>query len=221
MDEIEAPRFEGIMKEHDVMGIHNPKVERVSEAILGNVPRERPQMQMQQQQYPQQRQQMDPFQQQMMQQHNNPFNLPQYGNVHLPDVPLMGAGGMADQMLNDREVPEEIRAKFWNIFHKDNTLTFLDPERKQSKLLNFDIMKIDMLNSIPYYDYDFDKELEFGIMRNVFETKLDRSLGSKDPHIKNERIMLQSQFSENRQISENGDQNIIKEGFFKRLLGRR
>jgi hypothetical protein len=193
-------------------------VEKVSNAILGSERPEQPvyQEQQQQQQYP-----MEQYPQQMMAAQQNPFPMAQYGNVQLPDVPIQSQGGMAEQLLNDSEVPDEVREKFWNIFHKDNTLTFLDPERKQSKLLNFDIMKIDMLNAMPYYEYDFEKELEFGIMRNVFETKLDRSLGSKDPHVKNERIMLQSQFSENRQISENGDQNIIKEGFFKRLLGRR
>ena len=79
-----------------------------------------------------------------------------------------------------------------------------------------------MLNAMPYYDYTFDKELEFGVMRNVFETKLDRALGMKGGNVKNERIMLQSQFQENRQITEgNMNTGAIKEGFFKRLLGRR
>jgi len=78
-----------------------------------------------------------------------------------------------------------------------------------------------MLNSMPYYDYTFEKELEFGIMRNVFETKLDRALGFKGANIKNERIVLQSQFSENRQISEDGMMGRNSDGFFKKLLGRR
>jgi len=151
----------------------------------------------------------------------NPFAAEQYNNVNLPDQPLSFGGGMAEQLLNDNEVPEKTRRKFWWVFHKDNTLTFLDDKRKASKLLNFDIAKIDMLNCIPYYDYTFDKELEFGLLRNVMETKLDRALGFKGGNVKNERIMLQSQFSENRQISEQGSNGPIKEGFFKRLLGRR
>jgi len=124
-------------------------------------------------------------------------------------------------LLNDNEVPDEVRKKFWYIFHKDNVLTFLDEDRHQRKMLNFDIMKIDILNSIPYYDYTFDRELEFDVLRNVFETKLDRALGIKSNNLKNERIMLQSQFSEQRQISEGGGGGQMKEGFFKRLLGRR
>jgi len=151
---------------------------------------------------------------------SNPFVSGQYRNVQMPDVPISYGGGMADSLLNDSEVPEDIRKQFWYVFHKDNTLTFLDEPRKQSKMLNFDIMKIDFLNSIPYYDYDFDIEMEFGVLRNVFETKLDRALGVKGGNIKNERLVLQSQFSENRNINEN-DQGMVKEGFFKRLLGRR
>jgi hypothetical protein len=64
-------------------------------------------------------------------------------------------------------------------------------------------------------------EMKWGILRNVFDTKLDRALGHKGGNIKNERIMLQSQFSENRQISENDSGGQIKDGFFKRLMGRR
>lgn len=151
----------------------------------------------------------------------NPFEIDNYKNVGIPDTPVNYGSGIADSLLNDNEVPEDIRKRYWFVFHKDNTLTFLDNERKNSKLMNFDITKIDILNSIPYYDYTFEKELEFGMLRNVFETKLDRALGFKGANIKNERIVLQSQFSENRNINEMGDTNLVKEGFFKRLLGRR
>lgn len=149
----------------------------------------------------------------------NPFASSQYS--HLPDVPISYGGGIAESLLNDNEVPEDVKKNFWFLFHKDNILTFLDENRKTSKLLNFDIIKIDILNSIPYYDYTFEKELEFSVLRNVFETKLDRALGFKGADVKNERIVLQSQFQEQRQISEVGNSNNIKEGFFRRLLGRR
>lgn len=153
---------------------------------------------------------------------DDPFSAEQYQNVNLPDAPINYGGSMAESLLNDNEVPEDIRKKFWFVFHKDNVLTFLDEKRQDRKLLNFDIMKIDILNSIPYYDYTFERELEFDVLRNVFETKLDRALGVKGSNIKNERIMLQSQFQEQRQIQETGmGGGPIREGFFKRLLGRR
>jgi len=172
-------------------------------------------------------QQMIP-QGQMLAQHqggtpqSNPFTGGQYQNLMMSDVPISYGGGMVDSLLNDNEVPEEIRKKHWHIFHKDNVLTFLDEERKLSKLNNLDIMKIDILNSMPYYDYTFEKELEFNKLRNVFETKLDRALGFKGQDTKNERTVLQSQFTEMRQISDTGGGGgMVREGFFKRLLGRR
>ena len=160
-----------------------------------------------------------PSQQQMMAQ-QNPFSMEQYRAIGVPDAPMQFPNSFTDSILNDNEVPEDYKQRNWWAFHKDNTLTFLDEQRKQSKLLNFDIIKIDMLNTTPYYDYTFEKELELDILRNVFETKLDRALGFKTANVKNERIVLQSQFTEQRQISEN-DNRQIREGFFKRLLGRR
>ena len=156
-----------------------------------------------------------------MMQGPNPFDVPQYQNLNVPDMPVQYGGGMVETLLNDNEVPEKIRKDFWFVFHKDNTLGFLDETRKQNKLMAFDIAKIDALACIPYYDYNFEMEMKWGILRNVFDTKLDRALGHKGGNIKNERIMLQSQFSEQRQISENDAGGSIKEGFFKRLLGRR
>ena len=150
----------------------------------------------------------------------DPFAMQKYSGVAFPDTPINYGGGMVDSLLNDSEVPDNVKRKFWFVFHKDNTLTFLDEKRKLSKLLNFDIAKIDILNTMPYYDYTFEEELGFTVLRNVFETKLDRALGFKGTGQKNERIVLQSQFSENRQINDN-DGSQIKEGFFRRLLGRR
>jgi hypothetical protein len=85
----------------------------------------------------------------------------------------------------------------------------------------FDITKIDMLNATPYYDYTFDEEFQWGIMRNIFETKLDRSQGIQES-VKNERIIQQSQFSESRNIQSQEDlSSENREGFLKRLLKKR
>jgi hypothetical protein len=153
---------------------------------------------------------------------NNPFAMQPYRNMSgFPDMPLSFGGSLTDSLINDNEVPPAIKKKFWFVFHKDNVLTFLDPQRKADKMLAFDIIKTDVLNSIPYYDYDFKKELEFDVMRNILDTKLDRSLGLQGTNTKNERIVLQSQFSEQRQISEQSNGDVAKSGFFRRILGRR
>lgn len=153
---------------------------------------------------------------------NNPFNAPQYQNLSTPDVPVNYGGGMADALLSDNDVPEVLRKKYWWIFNKDNVLTFLDEQRKQNKLMSFDIAVIDMMNSMDSFDdYTFDSELQYNLMRNALEVKLDRAVGFRGSNMKNERVILQSQFSEARQISEDGNSGNVREGFFKRLLGRR
>lgn len=149
---------------------------------------------------------------------DNPFAGSQFSNVKVPDTPISYGGGLVENLLNNDEVPEKVREKHWHVFHKDNVLTFLDDKRKMNKMMMFDIIKIDALNEMPYYDYTFEKEKEFDILRNVFETKLDRAMGIKG---KNERVLLNSQFTEQKMVSESGNTPQIREGFFKRLLGRR
>ena len=160
--------------------------------------------------------------QSMQESQENPFNAPQYQNVQAPDAPVQYGGGMAEILLSDSEVPEILRKKYWWIFNKDNVLTFLDENRKSHKMMAFDVSVIDIMNSMDSFDeYTFDTELQYNLMRNALDVKLDRAVGFKGSNVKNERVILQSQFSEARQISEDGNQGQVKEGFFKRLLGRR
>lgn len=150
----------------------------------------------------------------------DPFMASQYAQHPGHDVPVNYGGNMADTLLNDNEVPEAMKKEFWWVMHKDNTLTFLDKDRKAAKLLTFDIAMIDILNTIPYYKYNFKTELDKTVLRNVFETKLDRALGFAGQNIKNERIMLQSQFQENKNINESSDTGT-RVGFFKKMFGRK
>lgn len=164
-------------------------------------------------------QQPDPQQMALVPQQQNPFEMEQYRNIGVPDIPIQYGGGITESMLNNDEIPDKIKEENWWVFNKDNVLSFLDKDRKQSKLLNFDIARIDHLNTMQYYDYNFKVELKWGLLRHIFETKLDRALGVQGGNIKNERILIQSQLTENRQI--NDQEGAVKEGFFKRLLGRR
>ncbi len=158
----------------------------------------------------------------MQESQDNPFNSPQYQNVSTPDVPVSYGGGMADILLSDNDVPEVLRKKYWWIFNKDNVLTFLDEPRKKAKMTSFDISIIDTMNSMDSFDdYTFESEMQYGLMRNALDVKLDRAVGTKSNNVKNERIILQSQFTESKHINDSGDVAGVKEGFFKRLLGRR
>jgi len=168
-------------------------------------------------------QQLREQQEQAMQREaENPFNLEQYRSMQKNDAPINYGGGMAEMLLSDAAVPEHFRKKYWWVFNRDNVLTFLDEGRKSAKMMSFDIAIIDTMNSMDSFDdYTFASELQYGLIRNALDVKLDRATGVKGTGTKNERIILQSQFSEARQISESGDTDAVKSGFFKRLLGRR
>lgn len=151
---------------------------------------------------------------------NDPFKeIAEYNNMTSPDVPINFGSDMIDAMLNNDEVPADIRAKYWYLLHKDNVLGFLDDARKRDKMLAFDIIKLDQIATLPRRSYKFDTELEFDILRNFFETKLDRAVGTNATSSSmNERKSLISQISENRQVSESDD-GLVKDSFIKKLMG--
>jgi len=140
----------------------------------------------------------------------------------MPDSQVMEPQSeMLRSLMSNDAVPEKVRDEYYHVFLNDNVLTFLDEERKRRKLLAFDIIRIDTLNAMPYYDYDFEKEKELSKMRLIYETKLDRALGTNEPNRKNERIVQQSQFSEQTmRQDELRSPGMAKPGFFKRLFGR-
>ena len=152
----------------------------------------------------------------------NPFDGDVYFDNNQQDHPIaINQPNMIRELLEDDNIDTSIKKKWYWVFNKDNILTFLDTERRNSKLNNFDISKIDEMNATPYMGYTFEKEAEYNVIRNMFETKIDRATGIKNAAgIKNERIIQQSQFNEVRNISEeNNDRQ--RDGFMKRLLGRR
>jgi len=127
---------------------------------------------------------------------------------------------VVNSLLNDNNVPLDSKRKYWWVFSRDNSLTFLDEKRKKDKMINFDIIKIDTLNALTYYDYTFEIEKEMNIMRNAIEVKFDRALGTTKTNQLNERIAQKSQFNETRQI--NKDEGGSKNGsFIGKLLNRR
>ncbi len=58
-------------------------------------------------------------------------------------------------------------------------------------MMSFDIAIIDTMNSMESFDdYTFDSEMQYGLMRNALDVKLDRAVGFKGSGMKNERIIL-------------------------------
>ncbi len=134
---------------------------------------------------------------------------------------ITGNTDVIESLLKDDNVPEEIKQKWFWVYNRDNVLTFIDLVRRNDKLLSFDLLKVDFLNSIPYFDYDYNKEFEWNVIKLVFETKLDRATGIRDATgIKNERIIQQTQFGEQRVIQENKEIPAVKSSFISKILRR-
>jgi hypothetical protein len=152
---------------------------------------------------------------------NNPFpeGMNMRPGISSDNFPMSEENQMLNSLIEDKGVPKNIKEKFWYVFSKDHVLTFLDKDRKKNKLLAFDIIKLDNMMNMGYYEYNFETEKEYNQLRLIFETKLDRALGTDKASQLNERIVQKSQFSENRNfVSENN--NSVKGKFFNRLIGR-
>lgn len=149
----------------------------------------------------------------------NPFPQGMMSEISLDNYPMSEENQMLKSLLEDNNVPKDKKSKFWWIFSKDHVLGFLDAERKKNKLLSFDIIKLDEIMNLGYYEYDFETEKNYNQMRLIFDTRLDRALGTDKSNQLNERIIEKSQFSENRSfVSENN--NTVKGKMFNRLIGR-
>lgn len=162
----------------------------------------------------------------MPQMPQDPFSqMPSQSNqlmTMMPDLPIRQEAGMAEFLVSSDDYPDGFKEKFWWVLPRDVPLTFVDVDRKEMKLLMFDVAKIDVLCTVPYYEYDFKVETEWNLARNVYDVRLDRALGFKDASAKNERLTQQSQFNESRLFqSDMGGNAEVRDGFFKRLLSRR
>lgn len=136
-------------------------------------------------------------------------------------VPITGQGGFSELVLGDNEFDKELKHKRFEIFNKDNVLSFQSPETKKDKMMNFDIINILNLFKTDYFDYTFEHELGNEKLRHIFETKIDRAVGTKAKDYTNERKTLQSQFSEIKQVSEMSNRGQdVRGNFFKKLLSR-
>jgi len=149
----------------------------------------------------------------------NPFPNNSSG-IGMSSYPINEENQMMNSLMSDKNIPKATLSKYWWVFAKDVVLTFLDKKRKKDKLLAFDISKIDYLATLPYYEYDFEVEQELNNIRNIYDIKLDRALGTDKASQINERIAQKSQFNETRQFMSDGTSNSVKGGFLSKILNR-
>ena len=150
----------------------------------------------------------------------NPFNeQAQSGGMQIPDSPLPdGTSAMLRMLLDNESTPEAIRRDFHFVHSRDIVLSFLDPERKTQKLLAYDILKLQNLMNVPWYNYTHEMEFNWAMERFELDVKLDRALGSTTGRQINERTVQQSQFQESRQVMNDETQARPSQGIFGRMV---
>ena len=143
-----------------------------------------------------------------------------YSGLNTENFPGMQEDHMMNSLTSDKNIPKHILKKYWWVFSKDLVLSFLDDKGKKMKMLAFDIAKIDYLMTLPYYEYTFEIEQELNNVRNIYDIKTDRAVGTEKPNKINERIAQRSQFAEQRQtIKQDGVQETGN--FLRKILSRR
>lgn len=128
-----------------------------------------------------------------------PDELRQERNMHMgDDVPSgsMDASELVESLLSNEHIPKDIQKQWWVLFGKSTKLSFLNQEDIDHLLLEFELLKLTTLESIPKNAYDEKLEHQLIMARMEFELNLRRSKGGR----LNERELLgsstQATFSE-------------------------
>jgi hypothetical protein len=130
----------------------------------------------------------------------------------------INASEMIEKLLGNEHVPEELLTELWVLFGKSTKLSFLGESDVKILLWEYDLLEINIIESIPKSEYNERLESKLHQIKIEFFLNLRRSQGSGRL---NERELMgastQAVFSE-RPLSKNGGSSNEK-GFFDRIYG--
>ena len=107
------------------------------------------------------------------------------------DIP--GSGGMdaselVESLLSNEHIPEKLKKQLWVLFGKSTKLSFLKDNDIKNLMLQFELLRLTIIESIPKSAYNEDLEMDLIQIRIEFELNLNRSRGAR----MNERELLGS-----------------------------
>jgi hypothetical protein len=110
---------------------------------------------------------------------------------NINDIP--GSGGMdaselVESLLSNEHIPEHLLKQLWVLFGKSTKLSFLKDNDIKNLMLQFELLRLTIIESIPKSAYDEELELQLIQIRMEFELNLNRSRGAR----MNERELLGS-----------------------------
>lgn len=108
------------------------------------------------------------------------------------DVPNgnMDASELVESLLSNEHIPKSLLKQLWVLFGKSTKLSFLKDNDIRNLMLQFELLRLTIIESIPKSAYDEELEMSLIQIRMEFELNLNRSKGGH--HGLNERELLGS-----------------------------
>jgi hypothetical protein len=135
---------------------------------------------------------------------------------NLQDFPSgnMDPSELIESLLDNSHVPRNLQSQLWSLFGKSSKLTFITEEDVRTLMLEFELLRLTIIESIPKSAYDENLEMTLIQIRMEFEFNIRRSKGSK----MNERELLGSSTSatfSDRQMGRPSEDH----GFLSKIAG--
>jgi len=109
----------------------------------------------------------------------------------LPNSGNMDASELVESLLSNEHIPEHLLKQLWVLFGKSTKLSFLKDNDIKNLMLQFELLRLTVIESVPKSAYNEELEMSLIQIRVEFELNLNRSRGSK----MNERELLGSSTS--------------------------
>jgi hypothetical protein len=113
------------------------------------------------------------------------------GMNELPGASGMDPGELVESLLSNIHVPVRLQEQMWVLFGKSTKLSFLGNDDIRDLMLQFELLRLTIIESIPVSEYNEDLEMDLIQIRMEFELNLNRSKGAR----MNERELLGSSTS--------------------------
>lgn len=106
----------------------------------------------------------------------------------VPGSEGMEPSELVESLLSNAHIPPKLLKQLWVLFGKSTKLSFLKDEDIRGLMLQFELLRLTIIESIPKSAYDEELEMSLIQIRMEFELNLNRSRGSR----MNERELLGS-----------------------------
>lgn len=125
----------------------------------------------------------------------------------------LDSGEMVEKLLSNEHIPPALVEELWALFGRSSKLSFLDDRAVALAKIEFEMLKIDIIESIPKSEYD--EQLEIKLRMISWETlmNINRSHGGRAG---NEREMLATQITSHSERPVETPQS--SSGYGQRLL---